>query len=228
MNINPNTMKELLQLQLLNKMSFLSGDDQTGDMGDTGSFSDLLNDILSQASGNGDASPAAGAVKASSLKPMAYNPLLASLSQDGSEALSGHETAYDSIIQEASRFHGVEPSLVKAVIDAESSFNSRALSGAGAKGLMQLMDQTGRGLGVTNPFDPSQNIQGGTRYLSNLLSKYNGNQGVALAAYNAGPGRVDRLGITNDKELVSKLHLLPSETQQYVNKVMKLKQHYEA
>lgn len=226
MNINPNTMKELLQLQLLNKMSFLSDNDQAGDMGDAGSFSDLLNDILSQASGDGDASSAAANV--SSLKPMAYNPKLALLSQDGSEELSGQETAYDSIIQQASRFHGVEPSLVKAVIAAESSFNTRAVSGAGAKGLMQLMDQTGRGLGVTNPYDPSQNIQGGTRYLSNLLSKYNGNQGVALAAYNAGPGRVDRLGITSDEELMAKLHLLPSETQRYVNKVMKLKQQYEA
>ncbi|MBU7320151.1 lytic transglycosylase domain-containing protein [Paenibacillus sp. SM 69] len=137
-------------------------------------------------------------------------------------------SAYEPLIQEASRRFGVEPSVVKAVIHAESSFNANAVSGAGAKGLMQLMDATGQGLGVDNPFDPAQNIHGGTRYLSNLISKYGGSLGTALAAYNAGPTRLDRLGIRNDQDLAEKLHLLPNETQQYVRKVLALKEHYEA
>lgn len=230
MNINPSTMKELLQLQMLNKVSFLSNDNQStsGDNGNSGSFTELLNDILSKASGYNDGAQAANAGKLSSLKPMMYNPVMATLDRGNSAELAQNATAYDPLIQNASRRHGVASSLVKAVIDAESSFNSKAVSGSGAKGLMQLMDQTGQSLGVTNPFDPAQNIQGGTRYLSSLLAKYSGNKGVALAAYNAGPGRIDRLGITNDQELMSKMHLLPTETQQYVGKVMKLQQHYEA
>ncbi|OXM86086.1 lytic transglycosylase domain-containing protein [Paenibacillus rigui] len=228
MNINPSTMKELLQLQMLNKMSFLSSDNtSSSDKGDNSSFTALLNDILSQSPDS--RSSASQAVKSGLMKPMAYYPQMVMMDGGaGASELAAHASAYDPIIQDASRRHGVAPSLVKAVIDAESSFNTNAVSGAGAKGLMQLMDQTGRGLGVSNPFDPSQNIQGGTRYLSNLLAKYNGNRGVALAAYNAGPGRIDRLGITNDQELMSNLHLLPSETQQYVNKVLKLQRNYEA
>ncbi|SDC73008.1 Transglycosylase SLT domain-containing protein [Paenibacillus sp. UNCCL117] len=135
---------------------------------------------------------------------------------------SSKPTEYEELIQQASEAYGVQSSLVKAVIEAESSFNPKAVSSAGAKGLMQLMDATGAGLGVTDPFDPAQNIAGGTQYLSNLLVRYNGNQSVALAAYNAGSGRVDRLGIRTDQDLASKLRLLPEETQKYVARVLDL------
>ncbi|CAM4263732.1 lytic transglycosylase domain-containing protein [Paenibacillus tarimensis] len=133
----------------------------------------------------------------------------------------GKTTAFDSMIERAAAKHGVNPALIKAVIHTESSFNPNAVSSAGAKGLMQLMDGTARGLGVANSLDPAQNIDGGTRFLKYLLEKYDGNAMAALAAYNAGPGRVDRRGIRTDSDLQQKLHLLPKETQGYVGKVMK-------
>lgn len=132
----------------------------------------------------------------------------------------GSAFAYDGLIQQAAAQYGVDPALIKGVIQQESSFRPDAVSSAGAKGLMQLMDGTAQGLGVTDPFDPVQNINGGTRYLSYLLRKYDGNEAVALAAYNAGPGTIDKLGIGNDKELVSRLSEVPQETQAYVRKVL--------
>jgi len=127
--------------------------------------------------------------------------------------------SFDSIIEHAASKFGVSAALIQAVIQTESNFNPNAISSAGAKGLMQLMDGTARGLGVTNSLDPLQNIEGGTKYLAMLLKKYNGNEQTALAAYNAGPGRIDRLGIATDEELQQKLHMLPTETQNYIRKV---------
>lgn len=125
----------------------------------------------------------------------------------------------DELVSRASQTYGVPESLIKAVIETESSFNASTVSSAGAKGLMQLMDGTARGLGVSDSFDPAQNIDGGTRYLSYQLQRFNGNEKTALAAYNAGPGRVQRLGITNDQQLMEKLDLLPQETQNYIRKI---------
>lgn len=130
---------------------------------------------------------------------------------------------YATLIAQASQKYGVDASLIEAVIKTESNFNANAVSSAGAKGLMQLMDGTARGLGVSNSLDPAQNIDGGTKYLAMLLKKYNGNEKVALAAYNAGPGRVDSLAISTDTELMQKLSLLPKETQRYVDKVLSAK-----
>ncbi len=101
---------------------------------------------------------------------------------------------YADLLLPAARKHGVSAELAAAVIKAESGFNPQAQSGAGAKGLMQLMDGTARSLGISDSFDPAQNIEGGIKFLSSLLKKYNGNTALALAAYNAGPGAVDKYG----------------------------------
>jgi len=101
---------------------------------------------------------------------------------------------FDAIINENAAVHGVSPHLVRAVIQQESAFNPRAVSHKGAMGLMQLMPATAAELGVTDPFDPSENIRGGVTYLKGLLRKFEHNIELALAAYNAGPNAVQRYG----------------------------------
>ena len=107
-----------------------------------------------------------------------------------SVSLSG---VLDEAVERRAKEYGVRPELVMAVIRAESNFNPKAVSSKGAQGLMQLMPRTAAAMGITDPFDPDQNIAGGTQYLSKLLKMF-GNERLAVAAYNAGPGRVKQYG----------------------------------
>jgi len=102
------------------------------------------------------------------------------------------EHAYDHLIHEAAREHRVDPALIRSVIRAESGFNARAVSRVGAMGLMQLMPDVADELGVEDPFDPRDNIMGGTRLLRDLLDRHRGNIETTLASYNAGPAAVAR------------------------------------
>jgi soluble lytic murein transglycosylase-like protein len=120
------------------------------------------------------------------------------------------EVPFKDLIESAARRHGVDPALLAALVKQESNFNPNAKSGVGAKGLTQLMDATARGLGVTDSFDPAQSLEGGARFLGGLLKQFNSNESLALAAYNAGPGAVQKYGGVPPYE----------ETQRYIPKVL--------
>ena len=132
------------------------------------------------------------------------------ISEKPSDGVSDRQKI-DTVINMAAQKYDLKPALIRAVIKAESDFNADVVSRAGAQGLMQLMPETAKELGVSNPFDIEQNIEGGARYLRQMIDQFNGNLGLALAAYNAGPGAVQRYqGIPPYEETIH-----------YVQKVLK-------
>lgn len=149
------------------------------------------------------------------LNTRAFAALLgpAGLRAPGGETPPGDRGTLEALVARSATQQGLDPALVRAVVQAESGFNPRAVSPAGAKGLMQLMDGTARALGVRDSFDPAENVAGGTRYLRQLLTQF-GDERLALAAYNAGPGAVQRHGGVPPFD----------ETQRYVATVLALRE----
>lgn len=161
------------------------------------------------------APPASAAPASATAAPQSFQSVLASTSQPAAAdatATGGSAGAsqYDGLIQDAAQRNGVDPALLKGLIRQESNFDPNAGSGAGAVGLTQLMPGTASSLGVSDPRDPAQSIEGGAKYLRQQLDAFGGDEAKALAAYNAGPGAVRRFGGVPPY----------AETQTYVQRVL--------
>lgn len=143
--------------------------------------------------------------------------LISDAADNKADNKQGVNTNIEQAISDASNKYGIDSDLIRAVIQQESDYDPYAKSSAGAEGLMQLMPGTARELGVTDSFDVSQNVNGGTKYLKELLNMYGNSKELALAAYNAGPGALKRKGV----DQVFEISNLSAETRNYVQKVMK-------
>ena len=149
-------------------------------------------DFPGMASGDSNASFSSlvqAALAAQNADAAAQPPVLAS-SPDAPAMVAPEQI--DKLVSANAATQGVDPALIKAIIANESGFNANATSNVGAQGLMQLMPGTASGLGVTNAYDPAQNVWGGTKYIKGLLERFNGDTKRAVAAYNAGPGAVEK------------------------------------
>jgi soluble lytic murein transglycosylase-like protein len=162
---------------------------------------------------NAPATPAPAAAPAATAPASPFAGALAAAQASPSAAPvsgTGASSAFDTQINAAAASNGIDPALLKGLVSQESGFNPNARSGAGAVGLTQLMPGTAATLGVTNPLDPAQSLQGGAKYLREQLDRFGGDEKLALAAYNAGPGAVQKYGGVPPY----------AETQNYVKSVM--------
>jgi len=199
-------MQSLLQAQLnADRMKELNGSSDKTDL----QFDNLLNQVLLNELdfSNQSSLGIQDMQDLLSKSPGLYNTSIPPVFQEYSTSLNSSD--FQDIIQEMAVKYGVPVKLIQSVIRAESNFNPNAVSSVGATGLMQLMPKTAQSLGVENPFNPRENIEGGVKYLRQMLDKYQ-DIPTAIAAYNAGPGNVDRYG-----------GIPPfKETQSYITKIL--------
>lgn len=178
--------------------------------GNIGGFDTLVNQAESLVTDrpSGSVRRMAGQIAAQGVA--AFDPVATGLVPNLQSTPPSAEGSIQDLIRKAALDHGLDPDLLNALVKQESSYNPNAVSSAGAMGLTQLMPRTAKSLGVTDAFDPVQNLNGGAKYLAQMLREFNGDTRLALAAYNAGPGAVRRAG-----------GIPPfAETRNYVEKVM--------
>jgi len=190
--------------------SGMSGDDSSSSQG----FEMALESLMNASANNGNSSfDLSNILGTSDLSKLGYGKGMLmnnALDYVQGEVKSGN-ISIDKAVEDAAKKYGVDKKLIMSVIKQESDFDPNSTSGVGAEGLMQLMPSTARELGVTNPYDVEQNVDGGTKYLKELLDMF-GNTKLAVAAYNAGPGAVKSSG--------GNISALPNETKNYVSKVL--------
>lgn len=231
MSVDMKSLMNMIQLSLLRQVSSGTSITSEDDSGSSSGidFSSMLMTLLEQTAldqGNTGLSSGSNAgtewVKNQSVTGTTEITGVEDGTSGNIKSTSGSSSDIEAAVQEAAQKYGIDASFIKAIIHQESGFNPNAVSGAGAEGLMQLMPGTAKAMGVGNPFDVMQNVDGGTKYIKSLIDAFKGNKELALSAYNGGIGRMNKRGV----DTVEEISKMPGETQSYVDKVMKAYKSY--